>query len=289
MYIALKDGRAVPPTPLAHLESKTTCPECGEPVIAKCGPQMVHHWAHAVNSNCPSARGETQWHLHWKTLVEPHECEVTLAAWPNNRADICLDLGFGDSYCVVEAQHSPIDFMDIIARYHAYEELVWVVDGSTHFSLFGEGHNIKASLGGKWKQFLKAQRYLAKPELMPIFFDYEGYWYLLLYGRWTTRESIQRMPVSGQKNYVLIENESENHRRLWRFNRPINRRELIANIIGARNTLKTEYEMINNHRARLKPLEALRRLRDEIMRGKDPMEGARPEIKITQAEQRYPV
>lgn len=45
------------------------CPTCGAAMIAKCGPRILHHWAHAGRRNCdPWWENETEWHREWKNL-----------------------------------------------------------------------------------------------------------------------------------------------------------------------------------------------------------------------------
>ena len=45
-----------------------TCPTCGAAMTAKCGPRVMHHWAHAGRRNCdPWWENETPWHREWKS------------------------------------------------------------------------------------------------------------------------------------------------------------------------------------------------------------------------------
>ncbi|WP_218834777.1 competence protein CoiA family protein [Burkholderia ubonensis] len=46
------------------------CPTCGVATIAKCGPRVMHHWAHASRRDCdPWWENETPWHREWKKSV----------------------------------------------------------------------------------------------------------------------------------------------------------------------------------------------------------------------------
>ena len=46
---------------------KGICPLCGGGTIAKCGPRIIHHWAHQNIKECdPWWENETLWHRNWK-------------------------------------------------------------------------------------------------------------------------------------------------------------------------------------------------------------------------------
>ena len=107
---------------------KGTCPGCGEPVIAKCGTQRIHHWSHTGKRECDSWwEPETEWHRAWKNKF-PVEWQETFM--PDKRtgeihiADIRTAHGL-----VIEFQHSPIDPNERNARQSFYGNMVWVVDG----------------------------------------------------------------------------------------------------------------------------------------------------------------
>jgi competence protein CoiA len=114
-YEAFKGGRA-------------RCPVCNADVIAKCGPRIIHHWAHAQNKNCdPWWENETAWHRNWKNLF-PRECREVSHVAPNgeiHRADVKTSTGI-----VIEFQHSAIADGERYSRELFYENLVWVIDGS---------------------------------------------------------------------------------------------------------------------------------------------------------------
>lgn len=104
------------------------CPICRAEAIAKCGPRIIHHWAHHRVSDCdPWWENETQWHREWKNLF-PVECrEVSHAADDGevHRADVKTPTGI-----VIEVQHSTMTDAERISREEFYKNLVWVVDGS---------------------------------------------------------------------------------------------------------------------------------------------------------------
>lgn len=85
---------------------KGVCPTCGATMVAKCGPRIMHHWAHAVQRDCdPWWENETRWHRDWKNLF-PQECREqtrTAADGEIHRADIITPTGI-----VIEVQHSAI-------------------------------------------------------------------------------------------------------------------------------------------------------------------------------------
>lgn len=105
-----------------------TCPTCGAEMVAKCGPRIMHHWAHAYRRDCdPWWENETPWHRAWKNLF-PEECrEVSHIAKDGeiHRADIKTPTGI-----VIEIQHSNMTDSERISREQFYGNLVWIIDGS---------------------------------------------------------------------------------------------------------------------------------------------------------------
>ena len=97
-------------------------------MIAKCGPRILHHWAHYGRRNCdPWWENETSWHRRWKNLF-PDDCrEVchTASDGEVHRADIKTPTGI-----VIEVQHSSMTDAERISRETFYRNLVWVIDGS---------------------------------------------------------------------------------------------------------------------------------------------------------------
>ncbi len=103
------------------------CPTCGAAMIAKCGPRILHHWAHAGRKNCdPWWENETEWHRAWKNLF-PEACrEISHTASDGeiHRADIKTPTGI-----VIEIQHSAMTDAERQSREAFYGNLVWVIDG----------------------------------------------------------------------------------------------------------------------------------------------------------------
>ncbi|MFG1351906.1 competence protein CoiA [Xanthobacter autotrophicus] len=103
------------------------CPTCGAAMIAKCGPRILHHWAHAGRKKCdPWWENETEWHRAWKNLF-PEACREISHTAPDgeiHRADIKTPTGI-----VIEIQHSAMTDAERQSREVFYGNLVWVIDG----------------------------------------------------------------------------------------------------------------------------------------------------------------
>ena len=104
------------------------CPCCGAETIAKCGPRIMHHWAHHRIRDCdPWWENETAWHRQWKNKF-PLECrEVPHVAEDGeiHRADVRTPTGI-----VIEIQHSTMTDAERVSREEFYQNLVWILDGS---------------------------------------------------------------------------------------------------------------------------------------------------------------
>lgn len=103
------------------------CDLCKSVMIAKCGSQVIHHWAHESVAECdPWWEPETEWHRNWKEMFPPAAREVVI---PPHRADVRLPSGL-----VIELQHSSISPEDVAARERHYETMVWVFDAIEPFT-----------------------------------------------------------------------------------------------------------------------------------------------------------
>jgi len=104
------------------------CEMCGSAMVSKCGPRVMHHWAHFGRRNCdPWWENETQWHRAWKSQF-PVECrEVVHVADDGeiHRADIKTPTGI-----VIEVQHSAMTDAERLSREAFYQNMVWVIDGT---------------------------------------------------------------------------------------------------------------------------------------------------------------
>jgi len=116
------------------------CPICGSATIAKCGPRVIHHWAHATRKDCdPWWENETNWHRDWKNLF-PEECrEISYTASDGeiHRADLVTPTGI-----VIEFQHSQMSDEERLSHESFYKNLVWVVDGSEFRKNFDIYHQL---------------------------------------------------------------------------------------------------------------------------------------------------
>jgi hypothetical protein len=107
---------------------KGTCPSCGGEVIAKCGQQNVHHWAH-LSKDCDSwYEPMTQWHIDWQNMFPEFYREKQFydeVKKEYHRADIHTL-----SLVTIEFQNSPISIDEINSRSSFYEKLIWVINGA---------------------------------------------------------------------------------------------------------------------------------------------------------------
>lgn len=111
----------------AFVGGRGLCPTCGAAMIAKCGPRILHHWAHAGRRNCdPWWENETEWHREWKNLFPESWREISHVAPDGeiHRADIKTPTGI-----VIEVQHSAMTDLERQSREAFYGNLVWVIDG----------------------------------------------------------------------------------------------------------------------------------------------------------------
>jgi hypothetical protein len=105
-----------------------TCPLCGEPVIAKCGPMRVWHWAHRRKLVCDHCwEPETHWHRGWKNHF-PRDWQEVICRGLNGEkriADVKTPHGLS-----IEFQHSSLKQNERVSREAFYSNMVWIVDGT---------------------------------------------------------------------------------------------------------------------------------------------------------------
>jgi len=59
--------------------SRAYCTTCGATVIARCGIQRIHHWAHKSNTSCSAiTEPESEWKHAWRQIFKQDNCEVTI-------------------------------------------------------------------------------------------------------------------------------------------------------------------------------------------------------------------
>ena len=133
MQYALLSGKKSIPVKGA----KGTCPICNAPMVAKCGPRVIHHWAHKTRRNCdPWWENETAWHREWKSYF-PESCREVSHTAPDgevHRADIKTPTGI-----VIEVQHSALTDSERESRETFYGNLIWIVDGRSFKNRFHIG------------------------------------------------------------------------------------------------------------------------------------------------------
>ena len=160
---------------LAEPKLKGYCPFCREQLIPKCGKIKIKHWSHKSINDCDTwSEGETQWHLGWKALVKPKNCEVPIG---NHRADI-----IGNYNKVIELQNSPISSKEIIERENHYKNMIWLFNGKEFINNI-ELRKKENIFTFRWKHPRKSMWFITKPLFieLPIFnkFDYRNQWYNL--------------------------------------------------------------------------------------------------------------
>jgi hypothetical protein len=104
------------------------CPDCGQPMVAKCGQHRVWHWAHLKSKACdPWWEPETEWHRSWKNRfpVAWQEIGHTAQSGERHRADVKTERGV-----VLEFQYSALSEAERVSREEFYPRLVWVVHAS---------------------------------------------------------------------------------------------------------------------------------------------------------------
>jgi len=175
MRFALVESKKVEASPGAV----GMCPGCGQPMVAKCGLQRVHHWAHRRMACDPWWEPETEWHRTWKNNFPTDWQEVFL---PDERtgekhiADVRTPHGL-----VVEFQHSHIDPHERTTRERFYQDMVWVVDGkrlkSDYLRFIKGGKNYIQSLHNGMHNVYNPNRCFPKGWLnstVPVIFDFGG-------------------------------------------------------------------------------------------------------------------
>lgn len=125
MLFALVDGERK----AAVRRATGTCPTCGKTTIAKCGPKIVWHWAHAGQRHCdPWSENETPWHANWKGLFPIENQEIVHHdehTGEKHVADVKTDRGL-----VIELQNSPMSFEELRSREAFYGRMIWIVNGA---------------------------------------------------------------------------------------------------------------------------------------------------------------
>jgi hypothetical protein len=157
---------------------KGICPVCEQSVIAKCGEQLVHHWAHRSIKTCDSWwENETEWHRAWKNNF-PLEWQEFIQhdeeTGEKHIADVRTSNGI-----ILEFQHSHINPEERISREKFYTNMIWIVDGTRlkrDYMRFKKG-NFKVSNQGELLFTEFPYECFPKTWLgssVPIVFDFHG-------------------------------------------------------------------------------------------------------------------
>lgn len=97
-------------------------------MVAKCGRVKAWHWAHLSNYNCdPWWESETQWHRDWKNRFPTDWQEVVHVDEKTGERHIADVKTPHD--LVIEFQHSPLDYAELVSRESFYKNMIWIVDG----------------------------------------------------------------------------------------------------------------------------------------------------------------
>jgi competence protein CoiA len=114
MRFALVGNERTPPA----RSLKGLCPGCGSEMIAKCGTERIHHWAHRGARFCDDWwEPETEWHRNWK-LSFPAEWQEVIGyseSGEKHIADVRTERGF-----TLELQNSHIQPEERQAREQHY-------------------------------------------------------------------------------------------------------------------------------------------------------------------------
>ncbi|MDV2492667.1 competence protein [Elizabethkingia anophelis] len=176
MRFALVDNKRTEP----KLGLKGICPACSQIVIARCGEQRIHHWAHKSKNICIGFREkETEWHRAWKNQFDDEWQEVRKRNEVTGEihiVDICTDTEY-----VIEFQHSFINQTERKSREDFNKNMVWVVDGSrlkTDYDRFLSGKVDFRSFGKKGiYQIEHPEKCFPKNWInskVPVIFDFKG-------------------------------------------------------------------------------------------------------------------
>lgn len=159
LYALNSNGEKIEAKP--NLKGKGICPSCNIKLITKCGAINIWHWSHYSYSIC-SFKGETYWHLKWKSYVKKEFCEVRVGKFI---ADIVHPMW------VIELQNSPIDWWEIKKREQNYKKMIWLMNGEE----FRQNFEFRQAKGNyrtfRWKWPRKSYQFITHK----IFIDFDDY------------------------------------------------------------------------------------------------------------------
>ncbi len=128
----------------AEPKLKAVCGHCQGVVQAKCGSQVVWHWAHIAAESCDSwYEPETQWHRDWKAHFGQECSEISIIKEDiRHIADVLTK-----NNLVIEFQNSPISAETIREREVFYDKMIWVINGKEFKDNF---HTEDKEFAEKW-------------------------------------------------------------------------------------------------------------------------------------------
>jgi len=185
MKFADVDGQRVEASPGAL----GVCRGCGAQAIAKCGEQVMWHWAHKPRTHCdPWWEAETEWHRRWKDRFLPAWQEAILLdeeTGERHIADVWTAAGL-----VIEFQRSSIHPDEVKAREAFYRRMIWIVDGTRshadkfNFSNMRSGLDDVGRVDFVWhgRSTLFERWHSSKPVLID-FGEAHGFWRILRYDK----------------------------------------------------------------------------------------------------------
>ncbi|HEY4787128.1 MAG TPA: competence protein CoiA family protein [Bacteroidales bacterium] len=125
MKFALIDNNRVEAQP----KLQGLCPNCSQPVTAKCGKQKIWHWAHKSKTDCDNWwEPETEWHRTWKNNFPVEWQEISLFDEQTGEKHISDVRTIHN--LTIEFQHSAIKSEERISREKFYKNMIWIVDGT---------------------------------------------------------------------------------------------------------------------------------------------------------------
>lgn len=131
MEFAIVDGQRTPAQPALI----GVCEYCGRRMTAKCGRQIIWHWAHAGKKYCdPWWENETAWHREWKSYFPENLREQRRFDHEGNEWHIA-DVLSRDGV-VIEIQNSPMPLDELQSRENFYKKMIWIVNGEKFSSSF---------------------------------------------------------------------------------------------------------------------------------------------------------
>lgn len=104
------------------------CIFCCRPMISKCGPIRVWHWAHQRNLGCdPWSERETDWHLRWKSEF-PGEWQEVVRKDDESGERHIADVLTAEGHAI-EFQYSRIRAEEVRSREAFHKKMIWIVNG----------------------------------------------------------------------------------------------------------------------------------------------------------------